>query len=618
MRCSLNVRTVLFLTIAAAYIVQARKPECMCGNLGSGINPCRCGEVVVKAAKVQKPLFYASPEAINQAAAAREIGMRRFSAGPVCGNVVSFPKYNRYTSGTYSTSTSSGSSSASSGSISSSASSVGSFGEPFGGSNGFRYSFYPSTSNRLIDSGCGCGKKSTSESLETRDLLSHNIHGKVVPSFSPIGDLCYPSSHNEKYQVTTKVTPAYPGKIKCSPPIPYEVCLKILNGQIDEAGLRRLSQTITHSDMSAADRFRVLNGLTSGSASGTSSSLDRYISNNVNNVDRYNSVRGYDNSGSFERYSSKYDNLVGFGSYQGSSIGSLGQLSSNNFATTHGTYGNSFATSNNVASALLQGSTGSYKSNCDAADFGDDPELPEDYSYPRLPADPVSLTLAYKNLFPQTVMYNRRTFVPEDKLAFGHRTVPIESLPSKKIVDVPEEKLQILDKPVVELKPILPTPVAFGVYNEQEEAKLAELEAIERERINQEEIAEQPQQNFITYGDLGYVPINGAVSSGSIKSATHSTIDAFNAEDGEAAGYGPLGPPMPDYVPGNVVINRELVKTEGEVEGTIHSGDTEEVYVRHYSNDEGSEEEDDIDGPTAGIFARLKSVARKHNPTCLQ
>jgi hypothetical protein len=96
-------------------------------------------------------------------------------------------------------------------------------------------------------------------------------------------------------------------------------------------------------------------------------------------------------------------------------------------------------------------------------------------------------------------MYNNKVFVPEDKLAFGHRTIPIESMPGKKILDVPEEKLQILEKPVVELKPIV-SPITLGVYNQQEEAKLAELEAIERERINQEAIAEQPQQHFITYG----------------------------------------------------------------------------------------------------------------------
>lgn len=129
-------------------------------------------------------------------------------------------------------------------------------------------------------------------------------------------------------------------------------------------------------------------------------------------------------------------------------------------------------------------------------------ELPKDYSYPRLPADPVSLTLAYKNLFSPNVIYNKKMrFVPEDKLSFGHRTIPHETASSKKKLDVPEEKLQILDKPIVELKSKTPSvPMTVQVYNEQEEVKLAELEAIERERINQEEVAEQQQGHLITYG----------------------------------------------------------------------------------------------------------------------
>lgn len=124
--------------------------------------------------------------------------------------------------------------------------------------------------------------------------------------------------------------------------------------------------------------------------------------------------------------------------------------------------------------------------------------LLEDYSYPRLPADPVSLALAYKNFFPQSLVYKKK-FVPEDKLAFGHRTLPIEAISRGKVSDIPEEKLQVFDKAIVELKPISPLPVTVGTYNEQEEAKLAELEAIERERIKQEEMAEQQQGNVITY-----------------------------------------------------------------------------------------------------------------------
>lgn len=129
-------------------------------------------------------------------------------------------------------------------------------------------------------------------------------------------------------------------------------------------------------------------------------------------------------------------------------------------------------------------------------------ELPQDYSYPKLPADPVSLSLAYKNLFPRIITEKKRAFVSEDKLAFGHRTIPTETAFNKKRLDVPEEKLQILDKPVVELKPISVPNISVLTYNEHEEAKLAELEAIEREKIQQEETTEQQQQqgNFITYG----------------------------------------------------------------------------------------------------------------------
>jgi hypothetical protein len=137
---------------------------------------------VVKAAKVQKPLFYASPEVINQAAAAREAG--RLSTGTACENVLSFPKYDHYASGTYSSagssSSSSSSSSSASSSSSSSVSSIDNFNKLIGNSY---YPFYP-TSDRLIsDSDCGCGKKSSSESLEIHDLLSHNVQGKVVPRY---------------------------------------------------------------------------------------------------------------------------------------------------------------------------------------------------------------------------------------------------------------------------------------------------------------------------------------------------------------------------------------------------------------------------------------------------
>lgn len=107
------------------------------------------------------------------------------------------------------------------------------------------------------------------------------------------------------------------------------------------------------------------------------------------------------------------------------------------------------------------------------------------------------------------------------------------------------------------------------------------------------------------FRDLGYVPIDGIFPSGSMRNQMHPTINVENDD----AGCGPLGPPVPGYVPGNVVIDREFIKNEGETEDD--NGDTEKEYVYHYLSDDASEEEDDIDSPTSGLFARLKTITRK-------
>lgn len=140
-----------------------------------GVNACKCGEIVVKAAKVQKPLLYASPEAINEAAAARE-AVGRLSVGTdqwQLKSMTSFPKPYASESSAFSSSSSS-SSGGGSFSSSSSSSSV----ELIGGSKA--YSPFKPVSGR-VTSNCGCGK--TSGSLQVRDLLSSNIEGKVVPRY---------------------------------------------------------------------------------------------------------------------------------------------------------------------------------------------------------------------------------------------------------------------------------------------------------------------------------------------------------------------------------------------------------------------------------------------------
>ncbi|XP_012215838.2 uncharacterized protein [Linepithema humile] len=585
---SFLILEILLLAIAATSIVQARKAEHTCGSLGSGVNACKCGEVVVKAAKVQKPLLYASPEAINEAAKARA-GLSRYNVYQGCGAGKSSSSSSSSNTGYKSISSSSSSSA-------SAISSIGIQGGLSSGSSRLQSPLYSVSGRQTVsDSGCGCGKKSGS--LAVHDLLSSDTHGAVVPNFPPIGDLCYPNSPSSSYQMTTKVTPAYPGKIKCSPAIPYEVCIQILNGQIDAEGLRKLN-------LATANGASFTGGhglLSSASASGASSNFG------VSNVGSTVFGRS-DSSSNLGRYTSNVGGFAAYGKpYAGSYAGTRTGLDFGiNGLNGYKTYGNSFGTTSSSLDAF-QNSAASQRYGCESADL----ELAQDYSYPRLPADPVSLSLAYKNLFPRTVLYNKRSFVPEDKLAFGHRTVPIESAPSKRVPDVPEEKLQILDKPVVELQPVLSTPISLGCYDdEKEEAKLAELEAIERERINRQEIVEQTQGNFITYGDLGYAPINTSPGKYRTLPVVQPTVNVVGAEE-DGVSCGPVGPPVPGYVPGGIMIDQEIVVPEGgEIDDDIQR-DTEQV---HFLG--GASDEDDIDDSTSGIFARLKSTARKYGSAC--
>lgn len=120
----------------------------------------------MKAAKVRKPLLYASPEAINEAAVARAAVGRL----PV-------------SSGTFSSSSSSSSSGSSftSSSSASSSSSVGLIGGLIGRSKAYSPFKYLGRVPGKVTSSCGCGK--TSESLQVHDLLSSNVEGKVVPRY---------------------------------------------------------------------------------------------------------------------------------------------------------------------------------------------------------------------------------------------------------------------------------------------------------------------------------------------------------------------------------------------------------------------------------------------------
>ena len=186
-----------------------------------------------------------------------------------------------------------------------------------------------------------------------------------------------------------------------------------------------------------------------------------------------------------------------------------------------------------------------------------------DYSYPAIPADAVSLTLAYKNLRAPNVIYRQgKQFIPEDKLSFGHRTVPNEVKTQTKISNIPEEKLVTVDRPVVELKVAPARTVVIGSYDEREEAKLAELEAFERESITQEENVDRVSESLLTYKDLGYAPVGSTYT----QFAKYNGAVSYNGEmsDSGEAPCGPLGPPLSDYVPGRVVVQQEVVQDNAE------------------------------------------------------
>ncbi|XP_043253096.1 uncharacterized protein LOC122397769 [Colletes gigas] len=498
---SLTLNALFVLAVTYSLIVQAQQQGCTCGGLGSGTNPCTCSETLVKAAKLPTPTYYASPQDINDAAASRtsiDISTATSqnsysnSQSVSVSNPITYSNVNSnsHTGGTsnvvHVNSDSTTHNSANSNTYSNSGSSSSS--SPVATVAHTDIIPVPESSSKS-NSGCGCNKQ-TSESIDIDDSINSNVN--VVPSFSPIGDLCYPlpvdSRSGKLLLEKTKVTPAHPGKIICNrsnPSIPYEICTNVQTGEIT-------SRAITSSTSDATSEL---------------------------------GIHGNSNSGSFNRPNSGIFSLP-----------PLAHMSSN------------------TASGYNQ-HTGMSMSSSSSSCFDDDTdEVPVGYSYPEMPADAVSLTLAYKNLRAPNVIYRQgKQFVPEDKLSFGHRTMPNDVKYEKQIPDIPEEKLVTVEKPVVELKLAPPRTVVIGSYDEREEAKLAELEAIERESITQEETADQVADSLLTYKDLGYAPVGSMY----MKSRSQNEMISGDINDSGEEPCGPLGPPKPDYVPGAVLIQRE-------------------------------------------------------------
>lgn len=101
-----------------------------------------------------------------------------------------------------------------------------------------------------------------------------------------------------------------------------------------------------------------------------------------------------------------------------------------------------------------------------------------------LPADPVSVSLAYRSAI--------RAHIPEDKLAYGFKSAPINAATVKEIKHIPEEKLWDSDRTVMELRPYSHTP------DVSEEEEFHEDEEVEQSHYN--------AANIVGYHELGYLP----------------------------------------------------------------------------------------------------------------
>ncbi|CAK9825805.1 hypothetical protein ANTRET_LOCUS3743 [Anthophora retusa] len=577
-------RILLVATITCSLIVHAQSQECKCGGLGKGTNPCTCSEVVVKAAKLPKPTYYMSPQDIKNAEAVKS-------------SIV--------ISGGTSQSDCSNSQSASNGMV-------------YSNSNG-QSSPYSSTSSNahaepetiIINSNtnaqskpkaCGCSKsnsdtnaqsentaiiysddsssgsasaviytdnsnelkasydynKQNIEIVETDDTPNSDVN--IVPRFSPVGDLCYPlpveQQSGKLIEKATKVTPAYPGKLVCCPPsVPYEICINTHTG---ETRSKAITASSSDGGSSVSNTMMYANP-NSGVSSKSAHRMFPAIALKSNGMLAESAPRLYGGSN------------MNSGMFGGSKAGSYGPLAESNskvYNVPSLIYANL-----NTGNRQKQRSKMVMSSSSDCFDDVADETVVD--SYPAVPADAVSLTLAYKNLRAPNVIYRQgKQFVPEDKLSFGHRTVPIDVKSESKLVDIAEEKLVTVNKPVVELKLAPPRTVVIGSYDEQEEAKLAELEAMERESITQEESVDQMAESLLTYKDLGYAPV-GAMYA---KSRSHNN-KIINGEISDSAEEpcGPLGPPLPDYIPGTVVVQKAFNKENLRNAGIEQLSDSMEI-----------------------------------------
>lgn len=141
--------------------------------------------------------------------------------------------------------------------------------------------------------------------------------------------------------------------------------------------------------------------------------------------------------------------------------------------------------------------------------FDEQESIYNGHQLPTVPADAVSVSLAYKKLtsqLPRNNVSNKKKIVVEERLSFGPRTIPADGqVRPAPTTDIPEERLVTVERPIVELKAFSTgrssSSGGCGGPAGEDEEDLAEQEAIERERMEQETEAQQNQGTgaYITY-----------------------------------------------------------------------------------------------------------------------
>lgn len=106
---------------------------------------------------------------------------------------------------------------------------------------------------------------------------------------------------------------------------------------------------------------------------------------------------------------------------------------------------------------------------------------------PRIPADPVSISIAMRN--------SQRIHVPEGQLEYGFKKKPIDGIRRKVFRNIPEERLHSLNKKVLELQQ--------SDESEEDEFKIDDSDEEDdspRARPN----CERSPDGVFAYSDIGY------------------------------------------------------------------------------------------------------------------